>query len=231
MDAVYIYKAKPCQEELRFSLRSIETNLSCYSGKVVVIGDRPRFANDLITWVKFGGLAGSKYDNAYSRIMRAARSANVSEDFILMNDDFIITKPMPRIPAFALDQTIDEWIRDYPADMLGPYYQKIVATRKLIGPDAPSFEVHAPIVYNKARLLALEEKYTLPCGVLLRTLYAHEYGIKPTKLKDRKAKTIAELRRLAPGPFVSTTDEIGATREFREIMGALFPNPSSYERR
>lgn len=225
MDLVYVYKRQGDERELRYSLRSACANLEF--SQIHIVGDCPLW----LRWVNRIHYnpkpSESRYDNSFGKTMRAARSKDVSEDFILMNDDFFILERLGEVPYLFMKQ-LGYWIRHYPHR--GEYYQKALRTMRLTGPHAKVFEVHFPFVYNKTRLLALADKYNLPAGIMPRTLYAHEYEIAGTRSTDRKARTVAELTQFSRGPFMSTTNQVALSREFTETLGRLFPEPCKFER-
>lgn len=230
-DLVYIYKAPRSgnEIEMRYSLRSAEKNLRY--GRVFVIGDLPTFARGLIHVPHEGPT--SKFENGVARILAAAHDERISEDFILMNDDFFIMQPFDEVPylwtsklgTYAKRKKIRP---DMPDN--SRYFKMILAAIELLGPNAKMFQAHFPIVYNKKLLRRLERKYQLPNGVSLRTLYCNEYGIAGQYQRiDFKATTPYELTRYIDKPYMSTGDLVAQTKRFKEMMQAKFPDPSSYE--
>lgn len=225
MDLVYVYKRQGDGRELRYSLRSACQNLDF--DRVHIVGDCPSFVRRVNRIPYTPQPAENRYDNSFGKTLRAARSKDVSEDFILMNDDFFILKPFQTIPYLFMQQ-IGRWVEAYPHR--GEYYEKARRTLALTRPRAKVFEVHFPFVYNSSRLLALVERYNLPCGIMPRTLYAHEYSIQGVRSRDYKARTVAEIAEFSTKPFMSTTNNVALTREFAATLERQFPEPCRFER-
>lgn len=98
LDFVYIIKPGEKGTELRYSLRSIAKWYPNH--KIWIVGYKP-------TWVQDVGYlpveqTGSKWSNSVNNIIQACKCEDISEEFILMNDDFICIKP--KIP---LEDIID----------------------------------------------------------------------------------------------------------------------------
>ena len=85
-DAVYIYKSNGSDEELRYSLRSVEKNFPCK--RVVICGSKPRgIAPDIqMELAQFGA---TKWERARYTIERIAKNEDLTEKVWLFNDDFL----------------------------------------------------------------------------------------------------------------------------------------------
>lgn len=228
MDVVYIYKRNPGKEtELKYSLRSVEKNLPM-AKRVFFVGDRPEIAKrGKVGYLHCPGSDKNKYLNAFDKIMRAAESPHISDDFILMNDDFYILKPYKTLPYYYKTDLLS-WYAKYQFRKVR-YFSKIKATFNMVG-NAKVFEVHFPFVFNKAKLLGLSASYSLPANVMLRTLYGAEYGVTGHKTRDYKALNENEVKLFSKKPFMSSSDEVAKSRVFVETMEKLFPYKSKWEK-
>lgn len=224
MDLVYVYKHAGDERELRFSLRSACKNLQF--DQVVVVGDKPRFARE-IEHIPCRGPA-NRYDNSFGKTMQAARTADISESFIHMNDDFFILRPFTEVPHLYM-QTIGEWIAGYRRRRVSEYLEKAHRTMRITGSAARFYETHFPFVYEKQKLLELEAKYRLPCRIMPRTLYAFEHGIRGQQSNDFKAKSRAQVVAFSKQSFMSTSNTAARTKEFKTVFERLFPEPCRYE--
>lgn len=227
-DLVYIYKKTKAGEiELRYSLRSAALNLTF--DRIFLVGDDSSVASERVIRIPCLGPA-DKYQNAFTKLLAAAQAPDVSETFILMNDDFFTMRTVPEVTPWT-DGTISALRDRIPESRRGAYWKSIVDTIRLIGPDTPSFALHAPFPMEKKKLIALAEKYQLPGQALqVRTLYAHDDGIRGTPMEDHKARTMSGLRRWEAGPFLSTTDELAVLPGFKKFIDARFPDKCSYEK-
>ena len=98
LDFVYIIKQGEKGDELRYSLRSIAKWYPNH--KVWIVGYKPNWVinvNYLPVEQK-----GNKWSNSVNNIIQACNCPEISEDFILMNDDFFCINP--KIP---LEDIID----------------------------------------------------------------------------------------------------------------------------
>lgn len=223
MDIVYIYRRFGDEREIRYSLRSACANLKFDT--VHIVGDRPRFV-DGVNHIAFRG-PNRKHENAFSKLHEAVKSSEVSDCFVLMNDDFFILKPMRRVPYLYMG-TLAEWVKTFPHN--SSYKQKGIKTLSLVGDQAKIFETHSPIAYEKDKLRFLIKKHELPCGIMLRSLYCHTFKIKGEYSPDYKARNPQELDEFSQKPFMSTTNEMARTGKFLKLMQARFPEPCQFER-
>ena len=79
-------------EELRYTLRSIEKNMPGH--KIWFSGYRPKFFSGKLNVVENATLEGNKYQKSHSNQMAACKHPEVSETFLLFNDDFFVMKPV-----------------------------------------------------------------------------------------------------------------------------------------
>lgn len=200
MDVIYVYKYQNSQE-LEWSIKSLK---NIEYGRVIVIGDKPdveaehfkppvnRFAmlspvHDVINKLKF------------------ACTLDITDDFILMNDDFFITKPTD-IPI-AHRGTLEDHIKW--RNLKDNYTGQLKKTKAYLqskGIKYPlSYELHIPMVFNKQKLADLIDDllpdimYASP--VLPRSVYGNIYNIGGEQMED--VKTRADHTGLA---FVSTNE-------------------------
>ena len=228
MDLVYLYKNPPYggDTELKYSLRSAEKFLDF--NKVYVIGDRPDFLQN-INHIEFTEQGADRHRNASSKIFHIANTHEISEEFIFMNDDFFILQEMKPVPFYTI--SIDHWFKTYYS--LSWRQTRMLKTMELLSKNIEVFEVHAPMIMEKSKILDIFEKYNLPQGSMFRTLYGNEYADETVMLpKDYKATddlSLQEMLKEEP-PFFSTSDELVVTPLGKKILQELYPVPSRYEK-
>ena len=93
-------------------------------------------------------------------------SEEISEEFVLMNDDFFIIKKIDKIDNFysgLLSEKIDKYTRITGSSM---YIRKLIMTRTRLmeqGIDSPlDYELHVPMVMQKNKLKAIISKNPIP---------------------------------------------------------------------
>lgn len=100
-DFVYFLKETDENEELRFSLRSIEKNCGELINRVVFVGGNPKGFKDYIH-IKTRQQFVTKHLNVMHGIytMCKATQPKITDEFILMNDDFYILKKLNEIDTY-----------------------------------------------------------------------------------------------------------------------------------
>jgi hypothetical protein len=230
MDIVYVYRRpKHGEDELRYSIRSACAHLTFR--RLIIVGDRPKFLREgsgaIVIADRHRGR--TRYADTAGKLLRAARHPGVGRQLALMNDDFFILRPHRSIPAYS-DGTIGELL-DRIGGRLGEYWKITAATAARIGRDQPSFEIHAPFVFDRDQLLEVARLYGYPdAGIHLRTVYGYAARINPAPTKDHKAKTLAELTRYAQGSFLSVSDAIAQQPQFKALIERRFPAKSRFEK-
>lgn len=212
-DAVYVYKhTHDNGQELKHSLRSLY-NINGFSGKVYVIGDREAWFSSKINHIQTRQHP-NRYIDVLNKVARACQTDDISDEFIIMNDDMYITKQAPlralyrevppRIASFynrCVHKSLD-WCREYEDD-------------------PKNYELHLPMILNKSKMLTV---YNLikndmhPVPILYRTAYGNFYHIGGHPYKDAKAYDL----NLEDKVFISTST-------FTPELEFLFPKKSIYE--
>jgi len=218
MDIVYLNtKTKWDCKEIKFSIRSAEKFLTF--DNLFIFGYLPDFINQKAIHIPFDD-RGDKYDNVDKKMLLILKDERISEDFILMNDDFILLREYKTIPYYYkgdLKQAVEK--------AGGRYKRRLENTLKLF-PDGKDFEVHFPIIFNKTKLSNLFKKYGQE--IEKRSAYCNEYNVRKTQHKDHKVWEYSQLDKDAP--FVSLTDEIQEMYFLQDFISERLPNPSSFEK-
>lgn len=240
MDIVYTIKHDPenNSEELRYSLRSLK---NIPHDKVIIVGEKPDWVTN-VTYIPVPQNL-TKHQNVRNNFIAAVTSDEVSEDFILMNDDFFFMKPVPEMPNLHFGP-MDEVIRQYEARY--PEGTQYIDTMKALyrvlrekGIEHPiSYELHVPMVISKqkARHLYLEVKERL---YQFRTYYGNYFNIGGTQTPDVKvfvdpAHNAPEynenpLAYLEMQTFLSATGGSFKRELVGEFVKSKFPEKSEYE--
>lgn len=213
--------------ELRYSIRSAEKNLNF--NKLIIVGYKPNFLNKSVENIYIPDDKGHKYLNVAYKIKKLLTSDLVSDEFIFMNDDFFLLKEFPKIPYY-FNKSVKQWVRQYPF-YKGKYYKQIEKLYEAF-PEGKFFELHFPMVYNKKMAIDVIEKHQLNLTLMLRSYYCNEYIdiIKPVESLDYKIYSQNNINyMIKSSPFVSTTNEVAANSEFKNMMASRFPKKSKFE--
>lgn len=227
LDILYILGrgSKHDNMELRLSLRCLEKN--CHGmGRVFIVGNKPDWVQNVVhipaedTW--------TAENNAFQKILKACRS-DISDTFLLMNDDFFMLK---------------EFDIDYPQYVRGelkitdkddPYSLSVNKTVEFLndfGIEMPAnFEVHCPILFNKHKFLLLEniaERFKKEqTGLLCRSLYWNIFSNKYCEVvQDTKLRT-DEWKDPNQTSCISTSDDCD---NILKVIEGMYPNKSRWEK-
>jgi len=187
MDVVYLFKEDPenNSQELRYSLRSLK---NIPHGKVFIVGEKPDWATNI------GHIPVSqsktKGENVMMNLLTAAGSEQISDDFIMMNDDFFIMKKIQNMPDLNfgdMKSLITRYVTRYPE---GSGYidnmKKLYEVLTELGYGQPiSYELHVPMVINRQNVQELRRSVS---GLLyqFRTFYGNYFHIGGDTVGDVK---------------------------------------------
>lgn len=233
MDIVYPVKATYFRRflpELRFSLRSLK-NID--HGKVWIFGMKP----DWVTGVEHIAMKDnlpSRQLNVINKLRAMAEQNNLSENFIFMNDDFLILKRITGIPYYyrgSISGYINRLIR---RDPRSGYLATALQTRELLrnaGINNPlNFSVHTPIILNKTRIKELLSRFDFGRGVHFRSIYGNYFGVDAINIgKDVKIKESKYFNRFLGGDFISLDDGLMHDIVIHKLE-KMFPDSCQYEK-
>ena len=228
LDVVYFVREGQ-NEELRYSLRSVEKNLPHH--KVWIIGGKPAdIKPDEFVRVIQNGMR-SKWDNVRANLRRVGMNEDITEDFILMNDDFFINKPIIEIPPYFRSTLYEHIVRiemkynDTPTEYTRSL-RKTCRALEAIGAPTLSYELHVPIILNRHKLL--ETIGAFPDERATRTLYGNYHRIGGTQMAD--VKVVPNTVAFDPdATFLSTDDSTFGDTPVGKHIKSQFPQKSRFE--
>lgn len=217
MDVVYVYKHRGT-DELLYSIKLVKKYLP--HDKIFVVGDLPHYLkNEDIIFVSSSNI-GSKYNNTTKHLLKVCKDPRLSENFILMNDDFFIIKPITNpeeefnLNRGTIASVYNRYLKKYGEPT--SYSRGMYNTMKFIQDncnikDPLSFELHVPMVMNKHNVLKMYELPGVKDIKILhkRSLYGNLYITNSKPCKDVKILTCNRLHRGTPKfdqKFFSTSD-------------------------
>lgn len=227
MDIVYVSRDGE-NPELRYSLRTL---VNVDYDRVWIFGGAPVWTSDEIMYRR-RRQGGSPYSSTRDHIAAACNTSEVSDPFVLWNDDFFAMRPVGEVPVYHRGSL--EALLDSTAAMKTPWARGMRETagfmdkRGLLA-GAMSFDVHLPLVIHKdpMREALRLAKNVRADAIHIRTLYGAVAGLEGVEHPDPKM-----MRRSDPfprGAWLSSGDDT-----FRPVVEPvlryLFPDPSNYER-
>ena len=227
MDIVYFVKDAVYNEELRYSLRSLK---NFPHNRVWFIGGKPLGLHpDKQIVVQQKG--ATKWDRVRNMMKMVAENEEITKDFVLFNDDFFIMSPVIEF-ANGIYGTLSDLIVDieikhgYRATPYTLSLKHTVAALREIGQS--NFELHRPMVVNRAGLLCTIRDYPDVKGT--RSLYGNTHDISPLEeTVDHKIVSFDEVPDKLP-QFLSTDDFAFEKEKIGKLIRDSFPDKSLYER-
>jgi hypothetical protein len=181
MDFVYICK-DGVNEELRYSIRSVIESFP--DSKIWVVGGKPSWYDGNYINIK---QVLTKYRNAIQNLRAICNSNEISEEFILMNDDFYIIKNIDSIKTYHGGFLLDKINLYQKINSNSNYTRKLASTYKKIkslGIDNPlDYELHIPMIMEKKKLKkTLEDNDSF----LWRSIYGNVFSVGGEQMDDVK---------------------------------------------
>jgi hypothetical protein len=230
MDIAYFVRPGDDNDELRHSMRSLK---NIPHGNVYVAGYKPKWLTNVIHIDVPQG--ANKNLNTTNILECIARDSRVSEDFILMNDDFFIMKQMDEIPR--LNRGPIEGVLSYYEPANSGYYIGMKGTHEyMLGlgfKDILSYELHAPMIMNKKNILTMFDKYRADQKNIKplhkRSLYGNMFNYGGKSIEDVKVYNY-DQEFDKNSDFLSTEDGTWQYGEAGRFIRNTFPDKSPYEK-
>lgn len=226
-DIVYFVKDAFANEELRYSLRSVERNLP--HRKVWFYGGCP--AGILPDeHVAINQTGANKWAKVRNMIRQACENEDITKEFYLFNDDFYVMRPTEEIlPMY--DRTIYHHIVEIEDrhDTLSTNYSRqlrdMARQLRKAGYGDLNYAIHVPIPIDRKKAIETLDKF--PNCPMFRALYGNMHGIGGIDRRD--VKIIRQGQRFdREADLLSTSD-----KTFESSAGSFiretFPEKSRFE--
>lgn len=232
-DVVYIVKESPENEELRYSLRTLEENWQ-YKRVWFAGGCPDGLKPD--RYFKVSQTQDTKWERIWNLIKKVCGNDEITEDFWLFNDDFFILR--------SISENMPAWYQGELGAFIEGYERKrghqngySVGLRKTYdslikaGLTTVDYEVHKPILINRKKALEVFKKFP-EATPGFRSQYGNYCHIGGVDKHDMKIEYEHDSRLPAmemAWEFVSISDEsfAGAVGKF---IKNKFTEPSRFEK-
>jgi len=243
-DLVYIVRPGNRNDELRWSLRTVEKNLP--GRRVWIVGHKPNW----LTNVEYihTRQEGHKHENTLANLITACSHQEISPQFILMNDDFFILRPLREIPVLHRG-TINEFIERYRRAGVGAtlgWWRRASETKETLAmlgynPDTVlSYELHVPMpIHRETWLAGIKELQRIGRHHIRhwtkRSFYGNHAKLGGERSDDVKIHDDTSWERYSQTretttPFLSTSDSAFKYGAVGRWLRKQYPDLSSYER-
>jgi hypothetical protein len=217
-------------EELRYSIRSVVKNTE--NAKIWLVGGKPSWYTG--NFIK-SDQSKDKYENVINSLNTIVGCNEIPDNFILMNDDFYIIKPIDEIKTYHGGE-FKKKVEIFAENAKSSYYTSLLKNTKKQLQDAGienplDYAIHVPIKLNKQKLSTV-----IKPKLSIRTMYGNLFNIGGTEIDDVKFHREA-TRKWAKNPslssidfeYLSTSDESFA-EVYETILKDMFSDPSPYEK-
>lgn len=227
-DIVYFVREGETNEELKYSLRSVERNFP--HAKVWFYGCEPDGIKP-DRMVRLTQADDMKHQNVGSMITMVFNNDEISEDFWLFNDDFFIMKPVKDYePHYdgdlyrhivRIENNYDEHISRYTHIL-----RVTAALLEKNGFGIKNYETHTPMLINKEKGSFIKKQFGN--GKAFRSLYGNFWDIGGVDKPDVKtADPSGSFER--DSEMLSTSDISFDVGDIGEFIRNKFPNKSRFE--
>ncbi len=222
MDIVYICREGD-NEELRYSLRSLK---NIEHDKVWLVGGKPKwFKADFIPTPQ----KGNKHRVVNFALRTICLTPEISDPFILFNDDFFVTEPvvLEHYDRGLMRDVIQEYVDLYNTS----YYIRglqntltLLEKREFFNPKC--YELHVPMIVRKRNMLKALELSKVVSAPAYRTIYGMISDLDSTTIQD--VKVMPHNKDWRPdGAFLSSNDDTFCL--LKDELQEMFSEPSEFE--
>lgn len=224
LDIVYFVKDRMYNEELRYSLRSVDVNMP--HKRVWIFGGCPiNIVPDIR--VRVDQVGKTKWDRVRNMYKMVCENKEITDDFIMFNDDFFVMQPTNRItPTYRC--SLKEHIKILEPHKPSAYSKLLRDCRETLTGEPLSYELHVPFIFNKKKLLTMLNSF--PEQHCTRTMYGNIYKIRGKRSNDPKIFNSKPTFDYKSSQFLSTDDPvININNDIWRWLQKQFPKKSRFE--
>jgi len=227
-------------KELRYTLRAIEKNLKGYRN-IIVVGQKPDWLQNVIHIPADDPLTSNADGNITLKTLKVCNRSDVTDDFLFMNDDHLITQ------FVHVEDIPDYYKQDFEAYQSGYWNNNLHRIRvyrtwqalKALGYPTINFELHVPNLINKAKYIDAVNRFPFDkdIGLCPKSLYGN-LAVSWDTMKQIKDPTIFQKKSLekikaqfekSEIPHVAYNDD-GLNANLKYYLHKAFPEKSNFEK-
>ena len=230
-DIVYFVKDGDVNEELVYSIRSVVENFP--HRKIWIYGGKPKNIKEG-HYVPFKQFGETKWDKVKGMFASVCLNSEITDDFFLFNDDFFVINKVDKFEIYCrcplpehivtIEQAYNDAPTLYTKQLRRTYYRLVE-----LGMPTMSYELHMPMLFNKARLLQTIGAFSdYHCT---RSLYGNYFNIGGIQHADVKVYDKSKQNFDENFYYLSTDDNawIKDVVGVKSFIQKKFPNKSEYE--
>lgn len=225
-DIVYILRDNVKPDELRYSLRSIEANMS--HGKVwFYCGCPSGIVPD--EFVEYQQQGGSKWERVRNTLVEVCQNDQISKKFWLFNDDFYVLQKMesttPLHRGLLSDHIKDVETRHGRRTAYTMQLRKCEQQLQDAGLTVLDYALHVPLLVDRAK--GLETLQMFPSCPMFRSLYGNYANIGGEYSND--VKTVNPDKEIPEDARFFSTSNKSFAGHVKGQLAERFPDPCRYE--
>lgn len=240
LDLVYVLGSGTAwrNNEIRYSLRSVEKNLTNYRN-IFVVGENPGFTQNIIH-IPFPDMYGqlNADGNMIEKVLAACNHPMLSDNFVYMNDDAYFIKPLD---ATAITPFHKGDLNSLPASFWAETHWRkrlynTLITLQAYGLTTLHFDHHAPVIFNKAAFVETMQQfnYAHDIGLNIKSLYGNINTPFAPMLSHEKVKvfskmSLAQIESLTANATYLAINDAGINSALKVFMQQSFPEQCRYE--
>lgn len=233
MDAVYVLGrgSNWKDRELLYSLRALHAHVHGID-RVVVVGQRPPWLRGVLH-LPMNDPHPYKERNIYEKVLAACKDSRISPRVLFMNDDHqaLASTDAEEVPAYR-GRKLLELARHLPPSGYKLGMENTHRRLQERGHDTWNFDVHCPIVIDRALFVATMTSYNWTEPFVMKSLYANTVGLPGvpyTDVKLTRAHTMQELVRVLRGRTWWSYGPSALGPNLKGLLAALYDTPSPWE--
>lgn len=227
-DIVYFVKPDLINNELVYSLRSIEANFQ--AGRVWFCGGQPiGLIPDARMAIPQHGR--NRYERVRNMLLEVCENDEITEDFWLFNDDFFILQKIEGLAPWYNGDLYRHVIHverrhgNRPSDYTNQLRKTITALEEK-GLGCLNYAVHAPMLINRQKMI--ETIAHFPDVPMFRALYGNHHKVGGFDAPDVKIVR-PEIEIPEGAAYVSTSDASFINGKVGQQLRNRFPEKSRWE--
>jgi hypothetical protein len=224
--------------ELRFSLRALEKNLKGYRN-IYVVGVKPPWIKNVIHIPFPDQLVNNADGNITRKVLRVCQEADLSDDFLFINDDHFILKPIEasQIPPYHKGD-----LNNFPKGYFEQSFWRgrLWRTKNVLqekGYPTLHFDAHVPIIFNKHRYPEVMSRFDFEknIGFTMKSLYGNVvYGTGAPRLQGEKVTVFKIMpyegvKRICKNRQFAAVNNAGLKTGFKRWLYEELPLASIFE--
>ncbi len=227
MDVVYVCRDGE-NPELRYSLRSLD---NVDHGKVWIFGGAPVWVDQDNVHFRRRMQSGSAYSSTRGHIGAACNTPEVSDPFLLWNDDFFAMREVGEVPLYhrgPLDAMLERFATTKTLWAKGLRETAHLMEKRGVLENAVSYDTHLPLIVHKTEMLSALRwaKEARTDAIHLRTLYGVWIG---NSVEHPDPKIMKKSGPFPEGAWLSSGDDTFRST-VEPVLRYLFPDKSHYEK-